>query len=307
MRVLLTGATGYCGRPLTTALVSAGCSVRALVRRTVGELPRVETAFCDDIADPINWAPLLDGVEAVVHLAAVTSLPGIPEDRFDAVNHRATARLAAATRAAGVPLVFISSVSAQSGMAADHELNEVDDPRPSTAYGRSKLAAERAIAASGVEFTIFRPVMVYGSPLRGYLASLARLARSPLPLPFGGFRNRRSLLGVSNLAGAIVFALRTKVTRGNVFLLADPEPVSMPDIIAAFRRGLGRRPGIFYTPAAPVRWLAQALQGGGAAAATGRGTELVVSVRKLINAGWKPATDTKAEFARMMNTATAKE
>src|SRR5262245_61530796 len=229
MRLLLTGATGYVGRPLTAALISSGCRVRALVRRTAGGLPDAEIALCDDIADPIDWAPLLDGMDAVVHLAGVTSRPGISEDRFDAVNHRATARLAMAARAAGVPLVFISSLSVQSGATADHELTEVDDPQPVSPYGRSKLAAGRAIAASDVEFTIFRPVMIYGQPLHGYLASLARLARLPIPLPFGGFRNRRSLLGVSNLASAILFALRTKATRGNAYLLADPEPVTIAD------------------------------------------------------------------------------
>src|SRR5262249_36750505 len=190
-----------------------------------------------------------------------------------------------------------------SGATADHELTEVDNPQPANAYGRSKLAAERAIAASGVDFTIFRPVMIYTNALHGYLASLARLARSPLPLPLGGFRNRRSLLSVNNLASAILFALRTKATYGNVYLLADPEPVAIPDIVAAYRRGLGRRPGLFYAPAAPVRWLAQALQGSGAAAATGRGTALVVRVGKPGGAGRGPAPDTRADLARIMATA----
>jgi UDP-glucose 4-epimerase len=285
---------------LTAALISAGNQVRALVRRTTSELPGAEIALCDDIADPIEWAPLLEGMDAVVHLAGVTSRPDIPEERFDAVNHRATARLAASAHRIGVPLVFISSLSAQSGLTAEHELTEAEDPRPANAYGRSKLAAERAIAASGVEFTVFRPVMMYGNVPPGYLASLARLAKLPLPLPFGGFRNRRSLLSVNNFASAVLFALRTRATRGGVFLLADPEPITIPEIVAAYRQGLGRRPGIFYVPAAPVRWVAQTLQGGGAAAATGQGSELVVSVKKLVAAGWTPVTDTRAELARMM-------
>jgi UDP-glucose 4-epimerase len=300
MRLLLTGGTGYCGRPLTAALVSSGCAVRALVRSGAVELPGAEISLCRDIADPIDWTPLLEGTDAIVHLAGLTYRPDIPEERFDAVNHRATARLAAAACAAGVPLVFISSLSVQSGSTAEHELTEVDDPRPVNAYGRSKLAAERAIAASGVEFTIFRPVIIYGNVPYGYLASLAKLAKLPLPLPFGGFRNRRSLLSVNNLASAILFALRTKAARGGVYLLADPEPVTIPEIVAAYRHGLGRRPGIFHVPAAPVRWVARMVAGGGTAAATGQGTELVVSVRKLVTAGWTPVTDTRTELARMM-------
>jgi nucleoside-diphosphate-sugar epimerase len=97
-------------------------------------LPGADIEICEDIADPIDWVPLLEGMDAVVHLAGVTSRPGISEERFDAVNHRATARLAAAARTIGVPLIFISAPSVQSGATADHELTEVDDPRPFGAH-----------------------------------------------------------------------------------------------------------------------------------------------------------------------------
>jgi UDP-glucose 4-epimerase len=200
-------------------------------------------------------------------------------------------------------MIFISSLSVQTGANAAHELTEADDPQPVNAYGRSKLAGERAVAASGAEFTIFRPTMMYGKVLHGYLASLARIAKLPVPLPFGGFRNKRSLLSADNFASAVIFALTTKATRGNIYLLADPEPISIPEIVAAYRHGLGRRPGIFYVPAAPVRWLAQALQGGGAGAATGKGTELIVSTRKLLGAGWSPATSTRSALAQTMKSA----
>src|SRR6201999_918869 len=103
---------------------------------------------------------------------------------YDLVNHRATAALAAAARAAGVRhFVFASAIRAQSGPAADPALSQRDPPAPSDGYGRSKLAAERAVAAAGVPFTILRPVLIYGPGQKGNLATLARLAALPLPVP----------------------------------------------------------------------------------------------------------------------------
>ena len=117
-----------------------------------------------DLDAPVDWSPLLSGVDAVVHLAGIAHAgPGIAEERYDRVNHHATAALAAAARDAGVRrVVFVSSIRAQTGPAAGDVVSERDAPHPTDAYGRSKLAAERAVAQSGVPFTILRPVLVYG-------------------------------------------------------------------------------------------------------------------------------------------------
>jgi UDP-glucose 4-epimerase len=273
-RILVTGATGFCGRPLVQALCGAGYEVRAPSR---GEA---------DLADQVDWQPFLADVDAVVHLAAITTNDTASEADYDQVNHRGTERLALAAHQAGVRhFIFMSSVSAQSPASAAHPLSETDEPRPHGAYGRSKLAAEHAVRASGVPFTILRPVMIYGPPV-GYLTRLARIASTPLPLPFGAFRNRRSLLGTENLVSAVLFLLLSGATNAT-FLLADPDPIALPEIIGSFRRGLGRRPMIFPFPSAPLRWLMG-----------GSGSELIVRPTRLIAAGWKPVADTPALLAR---------
>jgi len=83
---------------------------------------------------------------------------------------------------------------------AGHTLTERDAPAPTDAYGRSKLAAEAAVRASGVPFTILRPVALYGPDVRGNFAFLLRAALSRWPLPVKNFLNRRSLLGMTRLA-----------------------------------------------------------------------------------------------------------
>ena len=85
--------------------------------------------------------------------------------------------------------VFISSIGAQSGTTSDHPLSEADVPRPAKIYGRAKLAAEAAVRAAGVPYTILRPVLVYGPDPKGNIARLKWLAGLPVPLPFGALHS----------------------------------------------------------------------------------------------------------------------
>ena len=129
----------------------------------------------------------------------------------------------------------MSSIRAQSGPAAAGILTEADVPRPTDPYGRSKLAAETAVAKSGVPFTVLRPVLVYGPGVKGNLRTLMRLAALPVPLPFGALTNRRSLVGIDNLVGAIIHVLGHAASRGETYVVADPRPVSVAEIMAALR------------------------------------------------------------------------
>ncbi len=138
---------------------------------------------------------------------------------------------------------------------------------------------------------------MYGTGVKGNLASLLRIAASPIPLPFAAFDNRRSLLGVDNLADVIDFVLATPATEGQTYVVADPQPIAFSNIIASLRRGFGRRPGLY---AVPPGLLGLALRFLGKSEAWVRfGGELVVDPSKLIDAGWSPGTETAAALERM--------
>jgi nucleoside-diphosphate-sugar epimerase len=302
MKVLVTGATGFVGRAVVAALAADGDEVHAAVRHApaLPFPPGVAVALHGDLAEPLDWAPLLTGIDSVIHLAGIAHAgPGIAEERYDRVNHRATAVLADAARAAGVArFVFVSSIRAQTGPAADHVVTETDEPRPTDPYGRSKLAAERAVARSGVPFTILRPVLVHGPGVRGNLRALMRLAALPVPLPFGALTGRRSLLSLANLAGAIRFVLRHEACASETYVLADPAPVTIAEIVAALRHGMGRKPGLVAVPPALLRLALMALGRGGSWEQINGA--LLVDARKLTAAGWRAEADTKGALTAMM-------
>jgi nucleoside-diphosphate-sugar epimerase len=296
MRVLITGASGFVGRGLAPALAQKGMEVVAGARDGLRILraPGITSIALPDLSTSIDWGPLLRGIDVVVHLAGIAHAGrGLAEERYLRVNRDATATLAKAAAAAGVKrLVFISSVRAQSGPVADHVLTESDPPRPSDAYGRSKLAAEEAVRQSGVPFSVLRPVVIYGPGVKGNVASLMKLAGLPLPLPFAALRAPRSLLALDNLISAIAFTLGTPSTTDETYLVADPAPVGLADIVTILRRAQGRAPMLFPLP--PALFAAALRMAGRGDLWERLGGALVADAGKLRAAGWVPVSDTPA-------------
>jgi nucleoside-diphosphate-sugar epimerase len=298
-RVLVTGATGFLGRAAVAAFADDGHAIRAAARRA--PLPpfpdSVEVVQHPDLAETFDWRPLLEGVETIIHLAGIER--GLRSAPYDLVNHQATARLANAAAEAGIRhFIYASSLAAQNGPAADHALTERDAAAPVDAPGRSKLAAEEAVRASGVPFTILRLAPVYGPGMTGGLAFLLRAAVSPVPLPVRDFTNRRSYLGIDNFLSALGFVVATPAASGEIFLVADPGiPPNMADLVTAIRQAQGRRPLLLPSQ---IRYAEMPLR------MMKRGDlwdrycgNLRVDSGKLIAAGWHPAYDTRTGIARL--------
>lgn len=298
-RILLTGATGFVGRYLLDDLATRGYRLRTASRSTTPAVAGVEHVAIGDLGTPIDWRPLLDGVDLVVHSAGLAHADGtIPEERYRTVNTEATLALARAAQATGIRrFIFLSSIRAQSGPVSDQPLSEADSPAPTDAYGRSKLAAEEGLAGLDLDWIALRPVLVYGPGVKANMAALLKLARLPVPLPLGALSAKRSLLAIENLAEAVAFALGETCPARRSYIVSDPEPLSVAEMLAAMRAGLGRGPGLI---AVPPPLLALAAQLSGRSAAFERLAKgLVVSPGALLSAGWRPPAETKAALARL--------
>jgi nucleoside-diphosphate-sugar epimerase len=294
MRILLTGGSGFVGRPLAAALVSAGHDVRLPLRNpaAAGNLPSAAELISIPPLESMTaqaWRTHLGSIDAVVHAAAVAHVgPEVPEARYMAVNRDASVRLAEAAAAANISrFVFLSSIKAQAGdNAAGIVHDESQPPRPTDPYGVSKLMAERAISAVLPAAVHIRPTLVVGEESKGNLATLLRIADTPWPLPFGGFRAGQAMVVRENLIAAIRLALENSALQGGTYIAAEEPHPSLAEMLTWLREGLGRPPRLVTMPESALRMPLRLM---GRAGKLQRLTEgLTVSSARLRAVGWVP-------------------
>ncbi|MGH6735894.1 MAG: NAD-dependent epimerase/dehydratase family protein [Methyloceanibacter sp.] len=246
----LTGATGFIGQHLLKELPKRGYRLRVLLRRPTMLPQGCASAVIGDLAKPYNMAEALADVDAVIHSAGLAStMSGLPEDDYRLFNTEATVGFArAAERARVKRFIFLSSIRAQSGPTCEGVLTEDREPQPTDAYGRSKLEAERGLAETGLDWAALRLTLVYGPGAQGNIARLIKLARSPYPLPLAGLKAKHSLLALDNLVEAVDRVLAAPAPLKRPFIVADLKPLTVGEIVAALRQGMGRRAGLFYVP-----------------------------------------------------------
>jgi nucleoside-diphosphate-sugar epimerase len=298
--VALTGATGFIGQFLLRELPKRGYRLRVLLRRPSAVPLECASAVVGDLARPQNMAAALADADAVIHSAGIAhAMSGVPEDDYRMLNTEATIGLARAAQRAGIKrFVFLSSIRAQSGPTAEQVLTEALPAEPTDAYGRSKLAAEQALASLDMDWVALRLVLVYGPGVKGNMAQLIRLARSPYPLPLGSLAGQRSLLAAENLVAAVDAVLGTPEHLQRPLIVADPEPFTIPQMIAAMRRGLGRSPGLLPAPPVLLEWGLRAL--GRAEMFQRLAGSLVARPAALMQLGWTPAITTREGLAALM-------
>ena len=297
--VALTGATGFIGQWLLKELPKRGYRLRVLLRRPSTVPIDAASAVVGDLARPVNMAAALADVDAVIHSAGLAhAMSGLPEDDYRLLNTEATIGLARAAQRAGAKrFVFLSSIRAQAGPTDARVLTEALEAQPTDAYGRSKLAAERGLAELGVDWVALRLVLVYGPGVKGNMAQLLRFARAPYPLPLGALTARRSMLALDNLVAAIDTVLAAPGPLRRPLIAAEPTPLSIPEMIAAVRRGLGRSAGLLPVPPVLLR---TALRAAGRMGIYERlAGSLVAEPAALLRLGWKPPVTTEQALAAL--------
>ena len=280
----VTGATGFIGRHLVTALAEAGWRTRLLLRREPDE-PQWRTlrpqVVAGSLGDEAALARLVDGADAVIHVAGLIKAARRAE--FFKVNCDAAATLARTTRrlAPGAHFMLVSSLAAREPMLSD--------------YAASKRAAEAAVLdILGAQATVLRPPAVYGPGDRETLLffQLARWHHVPL---LGGPDAHAALIHVNDLSQLIV-RLAAGRPRGEVLTAADgrPEGYRWDELLGAAARAVGRpAPRFVRTPQSLLKGVALV---GDLARAMGSASMLnSQKLRELRHADWAVS---KAELAR---------
>ncbi|MEM6908669.1 MAG: NAD(P)-dependent oxidoreductase [Pseudomonadota bacterium] len=198
VQLAMTGATGFVGAATLERALSEGHKVAALARRAQSEREHVRW-IGGTLADQAALLDLCENATAVIHIAGLTNAPD--PAHFEAANVTGTANMIAAAKAAGIKrFVQVSSLSAR-------------EPQLSV-YGASKARAEELVMASGLDWTIVRPAVVYG-PRDTDVFELFRSAKVGLvPLPP---RGATSIIHVDDLARLLVVLATGGLVRRKIF------------------------------------------------------------------------------------------
>lgn len=264
MPLLVTGASGFVGRNLVRHLLGAGHLVVAgATRNPAWQLPGARRFGAPELGPDADWRDVLCGVDCVVHCAGLAHEAGrgASLEAFRRVNALGTESLADQAAQAGVRrLIFLSSVAVH-GRYRGRAFCETDELAPEGAYALSKHEAELRLrevsSRTGLEVVIVRPPLIHGPQAPGNFGRLLWLARSRVPLPLAGVHNRRSLIGVDNLASLLVRCIHHERAANETFLVSDGEDVSTASMIRMLRAAMGRGAGLWPMPARLVATAAE--------------------------------------------------
>ncbi len=252
--VLVTGASGFIGRHLVSYLGSEGFRVRALVRKTVGDWPDSVNVVTGDIRDKQVAQTAAAGCDTIFHSAGKAhNIDEHPQDKegYRSINIEGTRTLLEAAVSTGVKkFVYFSSVKAMGEDA--NGIDESQTPKPKTAYGWSKLEAERLVLdcgrRAGIHSVCLRLPMVYGPGNKGNIVRMISAIDRGIFPRLADTGNRRSMVHVTNVVRAAVLAARSSVANGQCFIVADAEPYSTHALYEMICAGLGKRMTKWHLP-----------------------------------------------------------
>jgi nucleoside-diphosphate-sugar epimerase len=306
-RVAVTGASGFVARTLIPRLKAGGYHVTAITRGDAMPPGANAVVSITSLSDEPQLLAAFRGADAVVHLAArahvIRDAARDPLDAFRQVNTVGAAAVMRAAVAAGVPRVVALSSAGVMGPATPTPYHDDDVPDPHGAYAQSKYEGELAmdrLAGSNTLLTHIRPPVVYGPGVSGNLRRLlqiARLARR-VPLPLGGVRNARSMIGSDNLADAIQRCLEHPTGLPGAYLVSDGRAWSLPELLRFLAAANGAAAHLIPIPDAPIRWAAR-LMGGRADVDRLLGSFVVADSRFREATGWTPPVAPETGVAAM--------
>ena len=242
--ILVTGATGFVGPKVVHALRERDLPVRCLVRKPSGSAADTLLAWgCElvqgDVTDAGSLMRAVEGTEVVVHLVAIRQGS---DDQFRRVMEQATRDLVAVATPVGVRRIVLMSA-----------LGTSEETRDLVPYYRAKWEMEQIVAASGLEYVVFRPSFIFGRD-GGILPTFTKLARlAPVTPIIGSGSQRIQPIWVDDVASYFAAAVDLPAANGRIFELGGPDAVSWNEFWAQLKQMLGQRRPSVHVPVGLMR------------------------------------------------------
>src|SRR3990170_181355 len=224
--ILVTGGSGFIGKRVVARLADGDNGVRVLARgQRQAEQPNGVEAVDADVLSGEGLSEAMSGVDKVVHMVAIIRESG--GQTFEGVIRRGTERVAAAAKLAGVKkLVYVSAIGAQD--------------TPTYPYLHAKWWAERAVASSGIKYTILRPSIVFGEGDE-FINALAGLVRyNPIVPVAGNGKAKFQPIWVEDLVTCAVACLDEDAHDGETLEGGGPEHLTHDEILDIAKQTLGQ-------------------------------------------------------------------
>jgi len=228
MKIFISGATGFVGGHLCRELLSRGHTLKLLVRSPKSLNLKEAELVSGDVTSADDCLKAAAGCDAVINLVGI--IREFPERgvTFERLHIEATRNMLAAAKESGIRRYLqMSALGSRAGAASG--------------YHRSKYAAEELVVASGLDYTIFRPSLIFG-PKDAFVNMLAGFIRSFSIVPvIGDGKYRMQPISADDVARCYAIALEKPETVGKAYNLCGPDRLNYLEIVDAVARALDRR------------------------------------------------------------------
>ena len=258
MNIFLTGATGFVGQHFLKFCAAENTSDRIFALSRNKSNPEYKNVTW--LEESKNYDKFLKDhlIDIIIHLAGKahdTKNTSVPEE-YTEVNYEMTVKLYDAfAKSAASKFIFLSTIKAVGDdKTYITDSNDLSDPQ--TPYAKSKRDAEKYIQSYNLpankQHYILRPVLIYGSGVKGNLATLVKFAKMGLPYPFEAFENKRSYLSVNNLNFILA-----KVFKGDyssfTLNIANEDAISTKELISLIYKALNEKPSKINFPETVIK------------------------------------------------------
>ena len=235
--ILITGGTGFVGSHLIKRLIDEGHKVRCVIREGSKKIDRIKGLGAEivhgDVTDADSLIDACKGIDTIIHLVGI-----IQEEKgmtFQSIHVDGTRNLVNAAKKNNVRLFYY-----QSANGADKD--------GKTAYYKTKAEAEEIVKASGMDYIIFRPSLIYGDGDQFVLRLKKIIHDAPVIPIIGSGESLLQPIFIDDLVACLIKAITTPQLKNRIFCIAGPEQIRFKDVVIRIADAMGVKRPSFHVP-----------------------------------------------------------